>query len=389
MIRHRLSLLFFVAALLCGPTVWAANSALVSTMRNVNAVSESRGFYLTQARDRSGGQGFGALAPIQSFEIIRPNSQAVSIGRLYTSCTCVQATASKRTFGSGERAIIELKNVHPTPPAGQMYAVYVQITSPIRATLRVDTFVQSSQFVSSPAPEPAPIVAAAEPEPESESIIDRAVEEARDAAEAASAFVEPAAEAVGDAASAAAESTEELVEEAEKTVSALVQAVRDDAAEETETADAGRPLPAGTVAMEQRLSMITLGVTDLPRAREFYEALGWKPVSQNKYDGMVFFQLNGMAITLYPMSELLRDQDREGHSASAGGITLGYNVREKNEVEAVYNTFVEAGGTSLKKPEEMPWGSVVAYVADPDGHPWEISWVPQMVLDRDGNLRVK
>lgn len=134
---------------------WAAAGQVVSTPKNVKAVMEARGFYLapTQASfDASSPAGID-LAPIQSFEIVRPNGERVTIGRLFTSCTCVQLESSKRTFERGERAVLNLHNVLATPPGGQNYALYVQITNPIRTTLRIDTFVQSSQFIPS---EPIP-----------------------------------------------------------------------------------------------------------------------------------------------------------------------------------------------------------------------------------------
>lgn len=374
MLRHRFALLLLAAVLLLGAVpALAANSALVSTMRNVNAVTESRGFYLTPATDRSGATGFGSLAPDQAFEIIRPDGKAVTIGRLYTSCTCVQLSAPKRTFTSGERAVLTLKNVIATPPQGQRYAVYVQITSPVRVTLRYDTFVQSSQFL--PQPEPTVEVAAAPAAEEAESAIEKIEEKAEDVAEAVGKKIEETVEAVEAAGGAAAVAVAEAVEEAREKVEEVI---------------GDKPAaPVSTGPIDQRLSQITLGVADLGRARKFYESLGWSAVSNNQYDGIVYFQMNGMALTLYPISELLRDQDAEGRSIAPGGITLGYNVREKADVEKTYQAFLKAGGTSIKKPEEMPWGSVVCYVSDPDGHPWEIAWVPQMSLDAAGNLTVQ
>jgi AAA ATPase containing von Willebrand factor type A (vWA) domain len=125
----------------------ASAGTVVSTMRNVNAVMQARGFYLVPVANTTAVQLPGDLAPPQTFELIRPNWEKVTIGRLYTSCSCVRLEAHKNTFERGERAIFTMRNVIATPASGHTYALYVQVTRPIRTTLRVDTFVQSSQFV--------------------------------------------------------------------------------------------------------------------------------------------------------------------------------------------------------------------------------------------------
>ncbi len=132
--------------------------AIVSTMRNPNAVMQARGFYLAPAPEQTGEVPPGDHAPVLSVEIIRPNGEAIGIGRLYTSCTCVRLEAPQRSFQQGERAILKFRNVLATPQQGQNYAMYVQLTSPIRTTLRYDTFVQSQEFrppEPAKAPEPA------------------------------------------------------------------------------------------------------------------------------------------------------------------------------------------------------------------------------------------
>lgn len=116
-----------------------------TTTRGVSAVMQSGGFYLQPAG--IGQMSHGDLAPPQMFEIVRPGNQSVTIGRLFTSCTCVTLEADQRSYAPGQPAVLRLRNLRATPPNGQNYAIYVQITSPIRTTLRFDTFVQSSQFV--------------------------------------------------------------------------------------------------------------------------------------------------------------------------------------------------------------------------------------------------
>jgi hypothetical protein len=151
--RRRLSGAAIAAAILFSVDFSAlSGEALVSTMRNVNAVMESRGFRIIPAPDLSGDQPFGDEAPVFAVEIVRPKGEKITISRLFTSCSCVRLEADKQTFDEGERAVLRLRNVLPTPPAGQIYAMYVQVTGPIRTTLRYDTFVQSTRFIQTAAP---------------------------------------------------------------------------------------------------------------------------------------------------------------------------------------------------------------------------------------------
>lgn len=135
--------------------------------------------------------------------------------------------------------------------------------------------------------------------------------------------------------------------------------------------------------MDQRISLITLGVNDLSHSRAFYESLGWQAVKS--CDAITFFQLNGQVLGLYPLSHLLQDQGRKAAPAP-GAITLGINLPEKNDVDALLAKFLAAGGTLLKKAVDTPWGGYTAYAADLDGHPWEFSWVPAFPLRENGEL---
>lgn len=192
---HRIAKYRFSAALLLAlfaVSLASAGQAVVSTMKNPQAVMQARGYYLTPSPEHSGSQYAGDLAPVQAFEIIRPNWEAVTIGRLYTSCTCVRLEAARKSFNRGERAVLTLRNVLATPPAGQTYAIYVQLTRPIRVTLRYDTFVQSSQFIVK---EPV-VVETVEPETpddtvEPEIIEPRAVDVVVDGDDAARIVLEP------------------------------------------------------------------------------------------------------------------------------------------------------------------------------------------------------
>jgi predicted lactoylglutathione lyase len=139
--------------------------------------------------------------------------------------------------------------------------------------------------------------------------------------------------------------------------------------------------------MEQRVSLITLGVADLNRSREFYERLGWRR-SMAKAEGIVFFQLGGMALALYPRDKLAEDASvaSEGHGFS--GMTLAYNTRTREEVDSVLLQAVAAGAEILKPAKEAFWGGYSGYFADPDGFLWEVAWNPSFQIAEDGSVRI-
>ncbi|MEO5346302.1 MAG: VOC family protein [Magnetococcus sp. YQC-9] len=137
--------------------------------------------------------------------------------------------------------------------------------------------------------------------------------------------------------------------------------------------------------MEQRLSLVTLGVRDLARSRAFYERLGWRP-SPVSNAHICFFQTGCMVVALYPLADLLADEGKTGKIPVAGGITLGINVRERDEVDQELAKVAEAGATLLKPALDTHWGGRTAYFADPDGHPWEITWAPMFPLGGNGEL---
>ncbi len=477
----------------------AADPALVSSMRNVNAVMEAQGFRINPAFEHSGYMIEGDLGPVQAFEIIRPDGKAFSIGRLYTSCTCIQLESPKRSFAEHERAILLMRNTRPTPTNGQIYAIYVQITSPIRTTLRFDTFVQSNHPLLEAAAENAeaqeqaaaddveelsapPAIATAEttpaPEAEAASEADDAdteletadapaesqgfevvVMDADDAGESDEG-AEPAPETTQDQAGSVetdetafgaeadtpqAQTPEEMISqfdaiaaEAEERVNATAAAAAESMAasmdeyfnevgsslpeampppaelalpvtpvepasaapatsgtrleEAVQSAAVTPAVPAEAIAPVdgvkplRNVSLITIGVRDIFRSMRFYQALGWEMAPRGKYDQTAFFQLNGQVLVLYPMPEMLREQNMENANPSPGGITLAIHVGSKEEAYSTYRTFIEAGGLSLKEPTEMLSGSVTSYVADPDGNAWEISWVPQFMVDENGWL---
>ncbi len=139
--------------------------------------------------------------------------------------------------------------------------------------------------------------------------------------------------------------------------------------------------------MEQRLSFVTLAVADLARSKAFYEALGWKASPVGEGLGIVFFQLNGIVMGLFPRQELADDAGVENTPTGGfGGITLSHNVRSVDEAEAVMAKVAAIGAAITKPLHKAFWGGHVGYFADPDGHPWEICFNPAAVFDADGNV---
>jgi catechol 2,3-dioxygenase-like lactoylglutathione lyase family enzyme len=139
--------------------------------------------------------------------------------------------------------------------------------------------------------------------------------------------------------------------------------------------------------MEQRLSIVTLGVADLVRSREFYERLGWRKSSASS-DGIVFFQAGGMALALYPRVELAKDAnvDPAGHGFT--GTSLAYNARNREEVDSVLAEAKTAGAKILKPAQEAFWGGYSGYFADPDGFLWEVAWNPFFSIAESGAIQI-
>ena len=135
--------------------------------------------------------------------------------------------------------------------------------------------------------------------------------------------------------------------------------------------------------MDQRVSVITLGVADLNRSRRFYETLGWKRGNQD--ENVVFFQIPGAVLALWSRAALAEDT-RVADSGGFGGITLAYNAGSKADVDAVLAEAKAAGATILKPAEQAFWGGYTGTFADPDGHPWEVAFNPHWSLDAEGRV---
>ncbi len=144
---------------------------------------------------------------------------------------------------------------------------------------------------------------------------------------------------------------------------------------------------SGRSAMEQRLSIITLGVKDLERSREFYERLGWRR-SMEKAEGIVFFQAGGIAVALYPRQELAKDANIADDGEGFSGTTLAYNARNRQEVDSVLTEAKAAGARILKPAQEAFWGGYSGYFSDPDGFLWEVAWNPGFEIGADGSIHI-
>jgi catechol 2,3-dioxygenase-like lactoylglutathione lyase family enzyme len=142
--------------------------------------------------------------------------------------------------------------------------------------------------------------------------------------------------------------------------------------------------------MHPRVTLITLGISDLARSRRFYEALGFTAASASLGD-VVFFQMaGGVVLALWPRQELAKDAQIPaadcGGAAAFSGISLAHNVRSAAEVDAVLDEAARAGARILKPGGNVFWGGYTGYFADPDGYLWEVAWNPGFAMTADGGL---
>jgi uncharacterized protein len=129
--------------------------------------------------------------------------------------------------------------------------------------------------------------------------------------------------------------------------------------------------------MEQRISLVTLGVTDLARARAFYEAMGWNDARQPDHE-VCFFQAGGIVFGLWSALG--------GHGAP--GVELAYNVRKPEEVDEVLAEAERAGGTIVRPAARVDWGGTTGAFADPDGYVWEVAHNPAWMINEDGSVHI-
>jgi predicted lactoylglutathione lyase len=136
--------------------------------------------------------------------------------------------------------------------------------------------------------------------------------------------------------------------------------------------------------MEQRVSLITLGVADLARSRSFYEQLGWRGQEMQE---TVFFQAGGQAVVLWGREKVAADAGIDDDGTSTfGGIVLAHNVASREEVDRIVSAAAIAGGEVTKSPTETFYGGYAGFFRDPDGHVWEVAHNPGFTLGVDGRL---
>ncbi len=141
-----------------------------------------------------------------------------------------------------------------------------------------------------------------------------------------------------------------------------------------------------TALMRQRVTVITLGVRDLSRARSFYEALGWQ-TGAGPEDDVVFFQVGDMVLSLWDRTRLAEDSCVDD-APGWGGVTLALNLGSPAEVDEVTEQARAAGATIGREPAETFWGGYSSAFVDPEGHPWEIAHNPHWTLTPEGGVRL-
>ena len=139
--------------------------------------------------------------------------------------------------------------------------------------------------------------------------------------------------------------------------------------------------------MEQRISIITLCVSDLKKARAFYDALGWKVASEDQAEEIVAYSLQNMVLALYPWDKMVDEvkipAERSGYSA----FTVAYNLNSENEVNDMLEEAQKAGGQLIKPAEKVFWGGYSAFFSDPDGNLWEVAYNPFSALGPNGEFQ--
>ena len=140
-----------------------------------------------------------------------------------------------------------------------------------------------------------------------------------------------------------------------------------------------------------RMTVITLGVSDLARSTAFYREIFSTPPN-TKNEGITIFQLPGAWLSLYPLDKLAEDIGEEVQLPAAGtfrGFTLGYNARSKDEISRIFFRIALTGAHIAKTPQDTFWGGYSGYFSDPDGHYWEVAWGPMFDFSEHGDLRFK
>ncbi|MCK0110246.1 VOC family protein [Flavobacteriaceae bacterium S0825] len=138
--------------------------------------------------------------------------------------------------------------------------------------------------------------------------------------------------------------------------------------------------------MEQRLTIIGLGVNDLKAATHFYEYIfGWEKLESSN-ESITFIKLNGILLSLYNREALAEDATVNGKGGGFKGFSLAYNTRTKEEVDTIISNLKQKGVTIIKPPQNVFWGGYSSYVSDLDNNLWEIAYNPFLPIDEDGNI---
>jgi predicted lactoylglutathione lyase len=141
------------------------------------------------------------------------------------------------------------------------------------------------------------------------------------------------------------------------------------------------------MTIPNRISIITLGVADLARATSFYESLGWRR-SSSSMPTITLFQMQGSVLGLYEWSALADDAKVPADGSGFRGVTLALNLASTDEVDAVFSEWLAAGAASVVEPHKAFWGGYSSYVADLDGHLWELAHNPYASIDAEGRLLI-
>ena len=140
------------------------------------------------------------------------------------------------------------------------------------------------------------------------------------------------------------------------------------------------------MAVPNRITLVTLGVADVTRAKAFYESLGWTAAGSSVDGEVAFFATVGPVLSLYRIDHLARDASETAERTGFGGMTIAINVDSPEEVDRLYADWIAAGGTSKSAPVKAEWGGYIAFVADLDGYVWELAHNPYWPLNDDGSL---
>jgi uncharacterized protein len=136
-----------------------------------------------------------------------------------------------------------------------------------------------------------------------------------------------------------------------------------------------------------QLNIVTLGVSELQVAREFYESLGWTASSASQGD-IVFFKAGGVVLALYPRKKLAADANVSSKGSGFRCFTLAYNVRKKGDVASILRVAEACGGKIIRPAQDVFWGGHHGYFSDPDGNLWEVAWNPFFKLSPNGALKL-